>query len=92
MCEELWQRLGHEDSVGSQTWPAFDEALTKEETVEMAVQVNGKLRGRITVSADATDDQIVAAAKADEKAAEEIGDKPIKRAIVVKGRLVNLIV
>jgi len=92
ICEELWERLGHDRSITLEPWPEYDEALTIDETVEMAVQVNGKLRGRITVLTDATDDQIVEAAQADEKIAAELADKPIKRTIVVKRRLVNLIV
>jgi leucyl-tRNA synthetase len=92
ICEELWQRLGHEQSIMLEAWPEYDPALTVEETVEMAVQVNGKLRGRIAVSADASEDEVLAAVRADEKIAAELVGKQIKRAIVVKGRLVNLVV
>ena len=92
ICEELWQRLGHDDSLVHADWPAYDEKLTVDDTVELAVQIKGKLRGRIVVAADAGDEEIIAAAKAEEKVAEEIAGKEIKRAIVVKGRLVNLIV
>jgi leucyl-tRNA synthetase len=90
ICEELWQRLGHEESLTGEAWPAYDEALTIDELVEMGVQVNGKLRGRITVPTDASDEQIVEAAKKD--LAAILGDRPLKRTIVVRGRLVNLIV
>ena len=92
ICEELWERLGHDDSILIEPWPEYDEQLTIDDTVEMAVQIKGKLRARIIVSASATDDQIVEAAKADEKVAAELAGKQIKRAIVAKGRLVNLIV
>ncbi len=92
ICEELWQRLGHETSILAESWPVFDEQLTVDATVEMAVQIRGKLRGRITVPAGATDDQVVEAARRDPKVAAALGDQPIRRAIVVKGRLVNLIV
>ena len=92
ICEELWQRLGHGDSITVEAWPTYDEQLTIDATTEIAVQVNGKLRGRITVSSDATDDQVVEAAKADEAIAGVLGGKAVRRAIVVKGRLVNLIV
>ena len=91
-CEELWHRLGHGESVAHSNWPEYDEALTRDEKVEIAVQIRGKVRGRIVVPADATDDQIVAAARADEKVAAALGDQSIRRAIVVPGRLVNLIV
>jgi leucyl-tRNA synthetase len=92
ICEELWERLGHERSITLEPWPQYDEALTVDEMVEMAVQVNGKLRGRIIVPTDATDEQIVEAAKAITKVAADLAGKPIRRTIVVKGRLVNLIV
>ena len=89
--EESWQRLGHDSSLVPEPWPSYDEALTIDEMVEMAVQLNGRLRGRITVPTDATDDQVIEAAKTDERIAAEIAGRPIKRTIVVKGRLVNLI-
>ncbi|MBU0638884.1 MAG: leucine--tRNA ligase [Planctomycetes bacterium] len=92
ICEELWQRLGHAESLQGAAWPQYDPALTRDELVEMAVQILGKVRGRITVPAATTDEQIVEAARADEKVAAALAGKPIKRAIVVKGRLVNLIV
>jgi leucyl-tRNA synthetase len=91
ICEELWQRLGHTESLARAPWPTYDDALTRDETVELAVQVNGKLRARITVSADATDDQIVTAAKASPAVAKDLAAKPLRRTIVVRGRLVNLI-
>jgi leucyl-tRNA synthetase len=92
IAEELWHRLGRTGSVTTAAWPVFDEALTRDDTVEIAVQVKGKLRGRITVAAEASEDDLVAAARALEPVAREIGDQPIKRAIVAKGRLINLIV
>ena len=92
ICEELWQRLDHDGSLVRESWPTYDDALTIDETVEMAVQINGKLRGRITVPSDATDEQVVEAAQADETIAAAIAGKQIKRAIVAKRRLVNLIV
>lgn len=92
ICEELWARLGHETSLAAEPWPQYDPALTVDPSVEMAVQVRGKVRGRITVPADADDAHITQAAQAVEAVAREIGDKPIRRAIVVKGRLVNFIV
>lgn len=92
LCEELWRRLGHAESLSHAPWPQYDEALTVDDTIEMAVQVRGKLRGRIRVPPDASDEAIVAAAKAVESVAVELGDNPIQRAIVAKGRLVNLII
>ena len=92
ICEELWERLGHENSITTEAWPGYDERLTVDDTVEMAVQVNGKLRGRIRVARDAADAQVVEVAKADKSIAGVLEGKEIKRAIVIKGRLVNLIV
>jgi leucyl-tRNA synthetase len=92
ICEELWQRLGHADSLARHPWPTYDEALTRDETVELAVQVNGKLRDRVTVPADATDEQIVEAATQCANVAREVEGKPLRRTIVIRGRLVNLIV
>lgn len=92
ICEELWQRLGHERSIMLEPWPSYDEALTIDETIELPVQINGRLRSRIRVPTDASDDQIVAAAKADARINAELAGRPVKRAIVVKARLVNLVV
>lgn len=92
ICEELWQRLGHSESLSREQWPSYDEALTRDEMVELAVQVRGKIRGRIMVPPDSGDDQIIAEAKQLDAVAREIAGKPVRRAIVVRGRLVNLIV
>jgi leucyl-tRNA synthetase len=92
ICEELWQRLGHGSSIAYESWPGYDAALTRDETVEIAVQVLGKIRGRITVATDATDEQIVELARQVETVARELAGRPLKRAIVARGRLVNLVV
>jgi len=92
LCEELWERLGQGASIVPAPWPSYDDALTIDESVELAVQIKGKLRGRITVATDASEEQIIAAALAEESVAAEVAGKQIKRTIVVKGRLVNLIV
>jgi leucyl-tRNA synthetase len=92
VCEELWERLGHRDSIAFAPWPTWDESKLARDTITIAVQVSGKLRGAIEVPADAAEAVIIAAAKADPKVAEHVGDKPIKREIYVKGRLVNLVV
>lgn len=90
--EELWKRLGHTTSIAYAPWPAFDEAKLKRDTLTIAVQVQGKLRGTIEVAADAAEADILAAAKADPKVAEHLAGKAIKREVYVKGRLVNLVV
>jgi leucyl-tRNA synthetase len=92
ICAELWERLGHTDLINETArWPAFDEALTRDETVEIAVQVKGKMRGRITVATDASEDEIVTAARELATVQRDLGDKPLRKTIVVPGRLVNLI-
>ena len=63
-AEEAWERLGHDRSIFEARWPEWDEALTVEDTVELAVQVNGKTRGKVTVRRDATEDEAVKAAYA----------------------------
>ncbi len=92
MAEELAARLGREGLLAAADWPAFDEALTVDDAVEIAVQIKGKVRARITVPAGASDEQMVELAKQDPGIAEQIAGKEIRRAIVVPGRLVNLIV
>jgi leucyl-tRNA synthetase len=92
LCEELHARLGGAGSVFKETWPAADPAALRRDEVEIAVQVNGKIRDRINVSADADDAALRAAALAVPKVAAEIAGRPPKKVIVVKGRLVNVIV
>jgi leucyl-tRNA synthetase len=90
--EELWERLGHRESITYAAWPKFDEAKLKRDTITIAVQVSGKMRSTVEVAADAADADIIAAAKADEKIQPFLAGKAIKREIYVKGRLVNLVV
>jgi leucyl-tRNA synthetase len=90
--EELWQRLGHTTSIAYAPWPAHDEARLARDTMVIAVQVGGKLRGQIEVAPDAAESDILAAAQADAKVQSFVAGKPVKKAIYVKGRLVNLVV
>lgn len=92
LCEELWQLLGHEKTIAYEPWPKFDESRIREETVEIPVQINGKLRSKIKIATDADKETLQAAALADEKIAEMVADKNIVKAIVVPGRMVNLVV
>ena len=92
LAAELWETLGQTSNLLRESWPKFDPALAKEDEVEMAVQVNGKIRTRITVPADATEEQIKAVALADEKVIAAIAGKEIVKVLVVKGRLVNIVV
>ncbi|MCP4378711.1 MAG: class I tRNA ligase family protein, partial [bacterium] len=92
ICEELWSVLGHGKTLAYEAWPVFDEGMLSEDTIELPVQVNGKLRGRITVAADASNEQILQAAKAEPKVAAGIEGKEIVKEIVVPKRTVNLVV
>jgi len=89
--EELWQRLGHEQTLTYASFPGFDEAILAVETESLAVQVNGKLRGSIEITPDMDKDAILAAARADAKIAAHLDGKDIKREIYVPGRLVNIV-
>jgi leucyl-tRNA synthetase len=92
IAEELWQRLGHDKTLAYEPWPTFDPQMVTEEMLQLPVQVNGKLRGRITVPADAGQDDVVAAALAEPKVAAAIAGKTVVKRIVVPGKLVNLVV
>jgi leucyl-tRNA synthetase len=92
LAEEIWRRLGHADSLAYEAWPACDEALARDEAVEVAVQVNGKIKTRIKVPSDADDAAIEQAAMDDAKTRAAMAGKAAKKVIVVKGRLVNIIV
>jgi leucyl-tRNA synthetase len=90
VAEELWQRLGHE-RLWEQPWPEADEAMLRRETFELVVQVNGKVRDRVEVSVDLSDEELIATAKASPKAQAHLNGKET-RAIVVPHKLVNLVV
>jgi leucyl-tRNA synthetase len=90
--EELWHRLGHDDTVVWQRFPEPDRALLVDDTVEIPVQVRGKVRSRIVVAADADVATVEAAALADEKVIAAIGTATVRRVIVVPGRLVNIVI
>ncbi|WP_020642513.1 leucine--tRNA ligase [Amycolatopsis balhimycina] len=91
MAEELWHRLGHADSLVQGPFPVVDEKYLVEDSVEYPIQVNGKVRSRVTVSASASSDEVQAAALADEKVAAMVGDGSPRKVIVVPGRLVNIV-
>mgnify|MGYP001156952954 FL=1 len=92
IAEELWQALHHDDSITYATWPVFDESKIRTETIEIAVQVNGKLRATLSVDANAVAEDLVAAAKAQPNVQKFINGKAIRKEIVVPSRLVNLVV
>jgi leucyl-tRNA synthetase len=92
ICHVLWQMLGHETALIDQRWPAVDESALSRDLVEIVVQVNGKLRGKISVAADADKQAIIDQALADPNAQRFIADKEVRKTIVVPGRLVNIVV
>jgi leucyl-tRNA synthetase len=92
LAHELWQTLGERDQLLRHPWPKFDPALAKEDEIEIAVQVNGKVRSRIVVSADASEDQVRSAALSDPKLVAAMEGKQLVKAIVVPGKLVNIVV
>jgi len=93
MAEELWERTGHEGSIfDGGNWPDYDEAKAVERSVDIAVQVNGKLRASITVTKDATEEDVVAAARREQNVIRHVGGLEERRVIYVSGRLVNFVV
>ena len=92
ITEEVWQMLGHTESVHLSKWPGWDENLIKEELMTIAVQINGKLRAEIVVEADATEAEVLLAAKADKTVDKYLDAKEIKKEIYIPGRLVSLVV
>ena len=92
IAEELWARLGRPYSVHQQSWPEFDPDLAAEEVITLIVQINGKLRARIEVPADITEETAREAALADVNIQRHIGDRQVRKLIYVPGRLVNIVV
>ena len=88
IASELWEQFGHKGSIFDEKWPEYDESKMVEDTIEIAVQVNGKTRGTASIAADASKDDAIAAAK------EAIADKltgTIIKEIYVPGRIVNIV-
>jgi len=91
VAEELWQRLGHDKTLAYEPWPVFDPAAVHEDTVEVPVQIKGKLRGRVMVPAGSTEAAIEEAARNDPRIAELLADQTVVKVIVVKGRMINFV-
>jgi leucyl-tRNA synthetase len=92
LTEELWQRTGHSYSIHNQSWPKWDEALAKDEEITLVVQINGKLRDRITVPASITEDEARKLVLERPRVKTYVEGKKIAKLIYVPGRLVNLVV
>ncbi len=92
IASELWEQLGHDDSVHSDHWPKYDDSKLVSDQITIVVQVNGKVRANISVGAGASKDEILEIAKAEENVQKHLGESNIKKEIVVPGRLVNFVV
>jgi len=92
LTEELWEGLGRKESVYLLAWPKYDPELAKAEEVTLVVQVNGKVRDKITVAADISEEEMRATALASEKVIANIGDRHVKNVFIVPGKLVNIVV
>jgi len=91
LAEELWEHLGNTESLAYMKWPETNQDYLKNEVVEVIVQVNGKMRGRITIPIDTTEETILTTAKNDENVARHLSDKKIVKSIYVPGRIVNFV-
>jgi leucyl-tRNA synthetase len=92
MAEELWEALGHTGGIVAAGWPAFDETVAKAEEIVVPVQVNGKLRGRLTVPVDTSEDRLRELALADPQIKPYIAGKEVKKVVVARGKLVSIVV
>ncbi|MFC1737548.1 leucine--tRNA ligase [Planctomycetota bacterium] len=92
IAEELWAKLGNDNTLAYEPWPEYDPEIVKEKEIELAVQVNGKIKDRIVVSADADEEQIKQKAIASEKVIAALAGKEPKKIIVIKSRLVNIVI
>ena len=92
ISEELWEALGEKNSIFECQWPVWDEALAKEDEVELVVQINGKLRAKLLVPSGLSDDDARKRALEDQKIREALAGKEPGKVVVVKGRLVNIVI
>jgi len=91
-CEELWQELGSSETIINRGWPAFDPMIAEADEVVIVIQVNGKLRGQITVNAKAPEEEVKNQAFACDKVQPWVEGKEIKKVISVPGKLINIVV
>jgi leucyl-tRNA synthetase len=91
-AEELWEMTGHDGGIATASWPSFDEAAAKADEIVVPVQVNGKLRSRLTVPAETPESELRERALADPGVRTHIEGKSIKSVVIVKGKLINVVV
>ena len=92
ITEEIYEIVGYEGMLNEQKWVSFDEAMCIDDTIEIVAQINGKVKAKLSIKTDATQDEVIALAKAEAKVAEAIEGKNIIKQIYVKGKLVNFVV
>lgn len=92
LAEEMWQALGHTEWLTETAWPVADTSLLQDDVVQMPVQVNGKLRATLEMPRDAAEDEVKSLALANDNIQRAIGDKPIRRVVVVANRVVNIVI
>jgi len=92
LADELWSKLGHKESIFKENWPEYDQRLIKDEEIELVIQVSGKVRDRITVPSDISEEEAVKLAKNSEKIKQYTEGKEVKKVIFVKGRLINIVI
>ncbi|MCL2799098.1 MAG: leucine--tRNA ligase [Endomicrobia bacterium] len=92
LCEEIWEKLGNNNCISSSEWPAYDEKFIKQNEIEIPVQINGKLKGRITVASDSDEEQVRKQIENDEKISQQLKDKQIIKFIYVKDKIVTIVV
>jgi leucyl-tRNA synthetase len=91
LAEEIWEKLGHQQSLAYEPWPQFEPALLQEDTVTIVLQVNGKLRDRADVPAQHSPAELEILALANDRVKEHLAGKQVKKVIVVPGKLVNIV-
>ena len=92
ICHQLWCELGHDSVIIDHSWPEVDESALVQDSIEMVIQVNGKLRGKMQINADADKASCEASALDNEQVKRFIGDQAVRKVIVVPGKLVNIVV
>jgi leucyl-tRNA synthetase len=91
IADEIWEHLGHEDAVSLVPWPQFDAELAREEEIEIVIQVNGKVRSKFSAPLEISREEMESRALADERVAALIGERTVRKGIVVPGKLVNIV-
>ena len=92
ISEELWEKLGRKSSISQESWPEYDESLARQQEFDLVVQVNGKVRDRIRVPADITEQLAEKKARESEKVAKYLAGQAVKNVIFVPGRLINFVI